>query len=182
MSAKYTFRLQSEKQSRPFPHKLIIGQTSTETTTDVLLHFLAYVLFFRERLQRHVNLDTDTIPFVPDLVQLDYELRPKLWVECGECGLQKLHKLAIKAPEADIWIVKPCESEALELKEAMVKKDLRTNRYSVIGFDHDMFEELQGLLTERNAFFWVAGSLDPPRMQFEFNELWFDTVFILLRH
>ena len=37
-----------------------------------------------------------TLAYVPDVVQLDYELRPKLWVECGECTVQKLDRLAVK--------------------------------------------------------------------------------------
>jgi hypothetical protein len=43
-----------------------------------------------------------------------------------------------------------------------------------------MLEELERLLTSRNTFFWVAGDFDPPRLQFDFNGLWFDAPFTLV--
>ena len=81
MSAKYNFYFKSEDRQRPLPDKLILGQNDSETVTHVALKLLAYLLFYRERLQVELNLHSDQVPFTPDLVQLDYELRPKLWVE-----------------------------------------------------------------------------------------------------
>lgn len=78
VSAKYSFVLHSEERRRDFPRRIIIGQNETETAAHVLLKFLGFVIFHRERLQIEVNLHMDSIPFVPDLVQLDYELRPQL--------------------------------------------------------------------------------------------------------
>ena len=98
--AKHTFKLRSEEKRRDLPGKIIVGQEQTETTNHVVLKLLAYVLFFRERIQIEPNLDIEYLQFTPDIVQLDYELRPRLWVECGECGVHKLHKLAVKVPEA----------------------------------------------------------------------------------
>src|SRR5690348_18094507 len=94
MAGKFNFQLQSQDRRRDFPHKIILGQQETETVAHLALKFLGYLLFFRERLQIETNLNNAAIPFTPDLVQLDYEMRPQLWVECGECGVSKLHKLA----------------------------------------------------------------------------------------
>lgn len=173
--------MESEERSRPLPGKILIGQSATETTTHVLLKFLGYVLFYRERLQIETNAHLDHIPFTPDLVQLDYELRPRLWVECGECGVNKLHKLAVKANEAEIWVLKRSPAEANHLYQAMEKQELRRDRYGLIGFDADMFEEMLGLMSERNEFRWHKGTFDPAQMQFEFNGLWFDAPFTVLR-
>ena len=141
----------------------------------------AFVLFYRERLQIEVNLHQDSIPFTPDIVQLDYMLKPVLWVECGECGVAKLHKLAVKVPEAEIWIVKRSASAAEHLFKAMEKADLRRDRYSILGLDAAMFDETCGLLTSRNELLWVGADFDMANMQFDFNGLWFDAPFTLLR-
>src|SRR5213083_3408197 len=107
VSGKYSFDLKSQERRRPLPGKIIVGQKENESVKHVMLKFLAYVLFYRERIQIEPRLPDETIPFEPDVIQLDYSLRPSLWVECGECGVGKLHKLAVKVPEAEIWILKP---------------------------------------------------------------------------
>ena len=102
MSAKYSFDLESQERRRALPPKIILGQRENESARHVLLKFLAYVLFFRERVQIEPRLHDDSIPFEPDIVALDYSLHPVLWVECGDCGVPKLDKLAVKVPEAEI--------------------------------------------------------------------------------
>jgi len=181
MSAKYTFHLQSQDRQRDLPHKIILGRQDTETTVHLVLKFLGYVLFYRERLQIEPKLDIAAIPFVPDLVQLDYQLRPQLWIECGECGVNKLHKLAVKASEAEIWIVKRSVPAAKHLLEAMEKGELRQGRYQIVALDAAMVEEMCGLLDPRNELLWVSGSWDPPHLQFDFNGLWFDATFSVLK-
>jgi uncharacterized protein YaeQ len=128
-----------------------------------------------------VNLHRSDIPFMPDLVQLDYELRVKLWIECGECSLNKLDKLAVKAPESEIWVVQPSEARARDLWMAMRKEELRENRYHILGLDAEMFDEMCGLVAGRNELLWVKGEFDPPNLQFDFNGLWFDAPFTLLK-
>lgn len=174
MNAKYIFRLQSEDNRRPLPSKLLIGQDETETASHVLLKLLAYLLFYRERLQREVNLHIDSIPFVPDLVQLDYSMRPALWVECGDCGVAKLNKLAVKIPDAELWVVKQSIEETEILMRAMEKAELRRNRYHIVSFDAELFQELCGLLLHRNEIRWYRGTFEPGLMQFDFNSLWFE--------
>jgi len=180
VNARYSFRLKSEDKSSDLPDKVIIGQSGTETTTHVLLKFLGFVLFHRERLQVETNLHLDHIPFRPDLVQLDYEMRPRLWVECGDCSVAKLNKLAVKVPEAEIWTIKRSLAEVEHLHRAMAKEELRRNRYQLIGLDEAMFTELDQLLRERNELTLFRRSFDPPQLQFDFNGLWFDAEFTIL--
>src|SRR5947208_12982203 len=146
MSAKFVFNLKSGDKRREFPYKILLGQQQNETSKHILLKVLGYLLFFRERIQIEGKLHNDNIPFSPDIVQVDYELRPRLWVECGECGISKLNKLAVKAPEAELWIIKRSEAEARHLLAGMAKEQLRRNRYSVIGLDAEMFSEISELL------------------------------------
>lgn len=182
MSAKYSFNLTSEDSRRRFPGKIIIGQGETETITHVGLKLLGYLLFFRERLQLETRLPNEMIQYVPDLVQLDYELRPVLWVECGECSIGKLHKLAVKAHDAEIWVVKKSFGAAEETIRAMQRENLRRDRYNVIGLDHAAFEEMCAQIQSRNDIFWLCGTFDPPEMQFDLNGLWFEMPFKVLRH
>jgi uncharacterized protein YaeQ len=182
MSAKFTFDLVNQDRRRDLPGKIIIGLHENETVVHVLLKLMAFVLFHRERLQIDANLHMDSIPFVPDLVQLDYELRPRLWVECGEPGVNKLHKIAVKLPDAEVWIVTRSATSAQHLALAMAKAELRVGRYHLVGLDPEMFDELCGLVQTRNELTWVCGEFDPPNVQFDFNGLWFDAPFTVIKH
>lgn len=182
MANRYNFKLESDEGRRPLPNRIIIGQNDVETTAHVVLKLFGYLLFFRERLLIEPRLHNDEIPFEPDLVQLDYELRPALWVECGECGVNRLHKLAVKAPDMEIWMVKRSPAEAQRLMAAMEKGDLRRNRYQLVALDAEMFDEITGLLAERNEVHWYGGTFEEPAsMQFDFNGLWFDMPFTVLK-
>lgn len=178
MSARFAFHVESQdNRRRDLPERVFIGRKETETTKHVLLKFLGFVLFHRERLQIETELHDDNIPFTPDLVQLDYTLRPALWVECGEVSVAKLDKLAVKVPEAEIWVVKRSPAEAESLLREMAKHRLRRNRYRIVAFEPDMFDEALASLAPRNEVFWLRGEFDPPNLQFEFNGLWFDCEF-----
>lgn len=181
MSAKHVFKLSSDEARRPLPGKVLLAQDETESLVHVLLKLFAYVLFHDERLQIEARLPTDHIPYEPDLVLLDYELRPKLWIECGECSLAKLHKLAVKAPEAAIWIVKRSPAEARRLLQQMEREGLRRGRYGLVGLDEAMLAEVAGMVNGRDALHWFGGSLEAGQMQFEFNGLWFDAPLTVLR-
>jgi len=180
MSAKYSFQLRSSTGRQDFPHKIILGQREIETPVQVLLKLLGYLLFFRERLQIEPRLDLDTIPFVPDLVELDYGLRPVLWVECGECTVTKLDRLAVKVPDAALWVLKRSPADAELLWQLMAKHELRRRRYRLIGFDAEMFDEVLATLQARNEVLWVRGSFDPAELQFDFNGLWFEASYQIL--
>ena len=83
MGTKYTFQTSSADRRRPFPHKLLIAQSSdNESIRHVALKLLAWMLFYRERLQVETAVPDDSIPFVPDLVELGYDLwvGPPSWV------------------------------------------------------------------------------------------------------
>jgi uncharacterized protein YaeQ len=182
VSAKFGFTFTSEEARRPLPPKLILAQNETEKVTHVALKLMAFLLFARERLQVETRLPDDSIPFVPDLVQLDYTLRPALWVECGECSVAKLHKLAVKAPEAEIWVLKKSPGEAEHLRHAMEREELRRERYGIIAFAPETLEEICRELQPRNELTWFGGGFEPPQMRFELNGLWFEIEFTLLKH
>jgi uncharacterized protein YaeQ len=195
MSGKYSFTLRTEDRRRPLPSKIIIGRQDTETIHHVVLKLLAFCYFFRERLQIEPDLGNANIPFVPDLAQLDYELRPALWIECGECGVNKLNKLAVKVPEAEIWVVKRSVAAAQDLLRAMAREELRRDRYQLLAFDGDTFEEVCSLTAGRNHVTWYKATREPPgagwneslplenegMIQMDYNGLWFEVAFEILK-
>ncbi|MBI5802832.1 MAG: YaeQ family protein [Verrucomicrobia bacterium] len=182
MSAKFSFNLTSEDRRRAdLPRKILIAQHDGETVAHVTLRLLAFLIFWRPRLQVETNLHQDDIPFVPDLAQFDYQLRLALWVECGDCTVAKLDKLAVKCHDAEIWVVKRSPAEMERLRLAMKKAELRENRYSLLALDAEMFEEVCGLVQQRNEVTLFACEFDPPRLQFDFNGLWFEAEFKVLR-
>jgi len=177
LANKFTFTLTSDDRRRPLPHKIIIGLGINESVRHVAMKFLGWILFFRDRLSIDMDLENDAIPFVPDIVELGYDMRPVLWVECGECSMAKLHKIAVKCPEARIWVLRESVDAAQALLKAMKKEEFRRDRYSVIALDPEFFEEVCGLIRERNAFTLFRTDFEERVLQCELNQLWFDTTF-----
>lgn len=177
MSAKISVRLASEIANHPLPSKILLNQQPTEPLAHVLLKLLAYVLFQRDRLQVEPRLHDDNIPYIPDLLQLDLELRPALWIECGETEVTKLDRLAVKAPFAEIWAVQESRERLAALHREMSRHQLRTQRYHLLGFEQDLFSEMLATLAPRNELTLFRFSLDEPLFQLDFNGLWFEGTF-----
>jgi uncharacterized protein YaeQ len=188
VAAKFNFQFTSDDRRRPLPHKLLLALGPNESVRTITLKLLAYLLFFRERLQVETEVPDDSIPFVPDLVVLGYDLRPQLWIECGDCGTGKLHKLSVKCSESEIWAIKRSPEEGEALLRSMQKDELRRGRFGIVAFDPEFFDEVAGLIAERNTLHWHRGGfggepgIESPTLQFELNELWFDVTFQFWRY
>lgn len=182
MRARYVFNLRSEQERRPLPSKLLLVQSETETLTHLLLKLFGYLLLYRDRLQMEPSLDDECLSYLPDMVYLDYQGRIALWVECGECLVTKLDRLAVKAPYAEIWVFKRSVAAAEDLVRQMEREKLRRSRYTIVGLDATMLAEIEALCGVRNEVVWYKSSTDPARMQFEFNGLWFESEFVVLKH
>lgn len=180
MSSRFAFHIENHDPRRRLPERVFIGRKEPETIKHVLLKFLGFALFYRDRLQVEAALHDDDIPFVPDLVQLDYTLRPAFWGECGEVSVAKLDRLAVKVPEAEIWVIKRSPAEAELLLRDMARHGLRRQRYRFAAFDAEMFDEMLAHLAPRNEVTWVGADFEPPTLQLDFNGLWFDAPFTVL--
>lgn len=178
MSAKFTVRLASEIANHPLPSKILLNQELLEPLDHVLLKLLAFVLFQRDRLQIEPRLHDDNIPFVPDLVQLDYELKPALWVECGDTPVPKLDKLAVKAPWAELWVVLRSRESLETHRREMQRLDVRRDRYELFAFDEKMFDEMLALFAARNELTLYRFSMEECELQLDFNGIWFDAEFV----
>jgi uncharacterized protein YaeQ len=181
VAGKFTFQCSSDDGRRPLPHKVLFALGLNETPRHIVLKFVAWVLFHRDRLMVETNVQNDSIPFIPDLCQLGYDMRPTLWVECGDCSVGKLHKLGAKCPEAEIWVVKASAAEVQTLLRSMAREELRTDRYDLLALDPEVVSELIGLIRERNEFHLHRADAEEKRLQFEFNGLWFDTTYETFR-
>ncbi|MBL9137070.1 MAG: YaeQ family protein [Verrucomicrobiales bacterium] len=182
MRARYVFNLRSDQERRPLPSKLLLVQRETETLTHLLLKLFGYLLLYRDRLQMEPSLDDECLTYLPDMVHLDLQGRIDLWVECGECQVSKLDRLAVKAPYGEIWVFKRSTAAAEELARQMAREGLRRSRYTIVGFEEAMLAEIQALCGVRNDVVWYKSSIEPARMQFEFNGLWFESEFVVIKH
>ncbi len=181
MSERLVFNLASMHARTSLRPKLIMVRRETETRTHLLLKLFGYLLFQRERLEIEPHLDDPFMPFVPDLMQTDYQGRIALWVECGDCPVSKLDRLAVKAPYAEIWVVRRSAAAADELLRRMETEGLRRSRYGVVGLDEAMLSEVESLCQARNEIAWHCASWQDGRMEFEFNGLWFEGGFSVTR-
>jgi hypothetical protein len=108
------------------------------------------------------------------LIQLDYELRPALWIECGLPEAAKLDKLAVKAPLAELWIVTRSAGEIEALMREMRRRELRQNRYRLLGFEATIFDELVSLFGTRNELTLYRLDFAERLIQIDFNGVWFE--------
>lgn len=181
MSDRWVFSLGSLQARTSLRSKLILVRRETETGVHLLLKLFGYLLFQRERLEIEPHLEDPFMPFVPDLMQFDYQGRIALWVECGECAVTKLDRLAVKAPDAEIWVVRRSREAGEDLMGRMEAERLRRGRYGVVGLDAEMLEEVERLCAARNDVVWHKASWQDGRMEFEFNGLWFEAPFSVFR-
>ncbi len=181
VSAKINVRLVSAIANHPLPPKILLAQDPVEPLAHVLLKLLACVFFQRERLQIEPRLHDDNIPFIPDLIQLDYQMQPAFWIECGETPAVRLDKLAVKAPQAEIWVVVRSAEELETLTGEMSRVGLRRNRYRMMGFEAEVFDELLGLLSTRNSLTLYRLDFQEQRFQLDFNDVWFEGTLDLRR-
>ena len=177
MVTKYVFNLESQDHRRDLPSKIIIVQKGVETVVEVLQRLFGYLILFRDGILMQKDLHDEYIPFVPDLVQLDYQLQPAFWAECGECTPKKLNKLAVKVHEGEIWIVRSSEEEVVGLVRQLDKAKARRKRFHILQLDEAMLAEIGESLQVRNDITWYSGRFEPPQVQFDFNGLWFEAPF-----
>ena len=182
MIHKHSFRLVSHDPRRKLPEKITIGRGQEGLPEEIILTLLGYLVLFNQRLEIGGRLISEEMPYVPALVELDDSLRPLRWCEAGEIGFKHLKKIAIKAPDAEIWIFQASAAQAEETLQRIRKEGLRRDRYRLIGFESGMVEELEGLLVARNDLTWIQGDMEALTLQFDFNGLWFEGGFMTLAY
>lgn len=176
---KFSFRIECEDTRLGLPEKLVIGRDQDEAIVHVVLKALGFLIFFRERLQIGGHLFNDNIPFVPDLLQLDYEGHPLFWAECGESDPQRLKKIVAKAPRGEVWWLRERQGDFERMSGALKKAGVRPGRVRMLAFPDELVDGLCQNLAARNEVYWMPASFEPPALQFDFNSEWIESDFAL---
>tara|TARA_A100001037_G_C15132057_1_gene629183 strand:- start:1579 stop:2145 length:567 start_codon:yes stop_codon:yes gene_type:complete len=179
---KFSFRIECQDSRLGIPGRLIVGRQDEESEVHVVLKVLSYLIFYRHRLQIGGHLFHDNIPFLPDLLQLDYEGHPGFWAECGPSEMPRLKKIVAKAPNAEIWWVRERMGEMDAMKAALKKAGVRPERIRLLGLPGELVASLCHSLQARNEIFWMPATMEPPELQFDFNQEWIQSGFELGRY
>ncbi len=159
------------------PERLIVGRHDDESVVHVVLKALSFFIFYRERLQMGGHLHNENIPFIPDLLQLDYEGHPTFWAECGPSDPARIKKIVAKAPDAEVWWVRETTAEMEHMPQRLKKAGVRPGRVKFLGFPEELIETLCQCLQAKNDVFWMPADFDPPALQFDFNSEWVESPF-----
>ncbi len=173
---KFGFRIECSEPRLGIPDRLVVGRKAEESQRDVVLKLLGYLYFHRERLQLGGHLQAENIPFVPDLLQLDYEGRPRFWGECGESDPRRIRKILQKASRAEVWWIRCAGGEP---EEDLRRAGVRPGRLRFLDLPGEPLDELSRGLRARNEVFWMPPEHSPPLIQLDFNGLWIESGFRL---
>ena len=176
---KFSFKIECQDSRLGVPERLIVGRHDDEAVVHVVLKALSYLVFYRERIQMGGHLHNENIPFIPDVLQLDYDGRPTFWAECGPSDPARLKKIVAKAPDAEIWWVRETVEEMQQMPARLKKAGVRAGRIRLLGFPAEMIEGLCQSLLAKNEIYWMPAVFDPPALQFDFNNEWIETPFEL---
>jgi uncharacterized protein YaeQ len=106
-------------------------------------------MFHDPALQVEPTMDADD-RYRPDLLIRQDDHRPKLWVECGQCRVQKLDKVTFRHYDAKVVMLKRSAREAREIMQRCRGEVRRIQAIEFIGFDSGFVESIAEALTGKN--------------------------------
>lgn len=176
---KFSFRIECQDSRLDVPDRLIVGRQDEESEMHIVLKALGFLFFYRGRLQIGGHLYNDNIPFIPDILQLNYEGHPTFWAECGVSDPRRLKKIVAKAPQAEVWWIRETDTEMEVMPNQLKKAGVRPGRVKLLGFPAALVKDLCRLLRAKNEIFWMPPDFFPPAIQFDFNNEWIESSFAL---
>jgi len=129
--------------------RIVLETRSGESMIHIVLKILAMALFHDSRLQVEPVMDDDD-RYKPDLLLRHDDHRPALWVECGQCRVQKLDKVTFRYYDAKVVMLKRSAREAREIMERCRGEVRRLHAIEFIGFDNNFVEIVADALTGKN--------------------------------
>lgn len=129
--------------------RIVLETRPGEGLPHIVLKILAMALFHDPALQVEPSMD-DEERYKPDLLVRADDYRPKLWVECGACRVQKLDKVTFKHYDARVIMLKRSAREAREIMERCRGEVRRLHAIEFIGFDNGFVESVADALTGKN--------------------------------
>lgn len=129
--------------------RIVLETRPGEGTPHVALKIIAMALFHDPGLQIEPGMD-DGDRYKPDLLVRQDDYRPKLWIECGQCRVEKLDKITFKHYDARVVLLKRTEREAREILERCSGRVRRLHAIEFLGFDNGFVESIASALTGKN--------------------------------
>ncbi|MBE7490384.1 MAG: YaeQ family protein [Planctomycetes bacterium] len=129
--------------------KLVLELRENEGMRHLVLKILAMALYFDRKLQVEPGMDEEE-RYEPDLLLRGDDHRPLLWVECGQCRVQKLDKITFRHYDARVIMMKATEREANDIAQRCRGEVRRLSAIEFVGFDPGFVEALGETLTGRN--------------------------------
>jgi uncharacterized protein YaeQ len=120
-----------------------------EAMPHIVLKILGMALFHHPELLVEPTMGDDD-RYKPDLLIRAEDYRPRLWVECGQCRVQKLDKVAFRHYDAKVVMLKRTVREAREVLERCKGVVRRLDAIEFIGFDSGFVDQIAAALTGRN--------------------------------
>lgn len=129
--------------------RIVLETRAGESLVHIVLKILGMALFHDPRLQVEPTMD-DEDRYKPDLLLRHEDYRPALWIECGQCRVQKLDKVTFRHYDAKVIMLKRSAREAREIMERCKGEVRRIHAIEFIGFDNDFVENVADALTGKN--------------------------------
>lgn len=129
--------------------RIVLETRAGESLVHIVLKILGMALFHDPRLQVEPTMD-DEDRYKPDLLLRQEDYLPALWIECGQCRVQKLDKVTFRHYDAKVIMLKRSAREAREIMERCKGEVRRIHAIEFIGFDNDFVENVADALTGKN--------------------------------
>ncbi|MDC1143169.1 YaeQ family protein [Planctomycetota bacterium] len=139
--------------------KLIFEMRDGESPVHIALKLVSLALYFDQDMQVEPPMNADD-RYKPDLLTRFDDWRPKLWVECGQCRVQKLDKITFRYYDAAFVMVKRTAREAREIKARCESVVRRLDAISFVGFDNDFIDSIGKRLMGKNDFIAIVSGDD----------------------
>lgn len=129
--------------------RIVLETREGEGLPHIVLKILALAMFHDPALQVEPNME-DEDRYKPDLLLRAEDYRPALWVECGQCRVQKLDKVTFRHYDARVVMLRRTAREAREIMERCRGEVRRLHAIEFIGFDNNFIENVAEALTGKN--------------------------------
>lgn len=127
--------------------KLYLRKRKGESIQHVVMKLLSYLIYYREDLKIEKAVGQR---YKPDLVALDSQGEPEIWIDCGSTSLKKLEAMVRGNGGTKFIIVKAYPGE-LSRYVAQVSTALREEeRLHFLSFGEDLVNQLGEKLTGRH--------------------------------
>lgn len=139
--------------------KLVLELRENEGMRHLILKILAMALYFDRKLLVEPTMD-DEDRYDPDLLLRSDDYRPLLWVECGQCRVQKLDKITFRYYDARVIMMKATQREAIDIAQRCKGEVRRIQAIEFVGFDPGFVDKLAETVMGRNDIIAIISGDD----------------------